>query len=190
MMKKIVLAALSSAALFAGAGSAQAATTTASSGLTFTVGAACTLTAGVIDLGSYSLGDTVQTYVDRQGKGVSSAYTAGTDTAKQLASVTCPSGTAWTLAIEGTASANRVVVNDPSQTAVFVAYPYASALDGAAAGKWLLGNAPANTLSGTGTGSAQVVSGFFAAGDPTAAQLATALVQGQYTGAASAVLTY
>ncbi|MCW2387186.1 hypothetical protein M2333_000232 [Sphingobium sp. B11D3B] len=189
MMKKIVLAALSGAALIAGAGSANAATATATSGLTFTVGAACTLTAGAVDLGSYVVGDTVQTYADRQGSiNTANVITAGSEAAKTLASVTCPSGTAWSLRIAGAGSVGDFTVNDPSNNAVFSVLPYKRTVGGVAQAGYM--SAAGQGATGTGTGAAQIVAGNFITRNATSAQLATALVTGTYTGAATATLTY
>lgn len=190
MMKKIVLAALASATMLAGAGSAQASTTTAASGLTFKVGAACTITASVADLGTYNVGDTFAAYAKRQGEFASSGYVYGTDSAVKLASVTCPNGVAWKLSIVGSLSNGFIEVKNPTGAVVANVAPFATTADGANVNTTIEGTNSWNFATGTGKGSAQDVLGFYSFRDDLGTRNTTQLVTGTYTGAATATLTY
>ncbi|WP_375250309.1 hypothetical protein [Sphingomonas sp.] len=186
MMKKIVLAALASATALGASGSAYAASTTAAGGVQFTVGTACTLTASVVDVGTYNVGDTVSTYAARQGKWVAATVTAGTDSAKTLASVNCPSGTAWRLYMVGSGPNGGTPVKDPSSTTVFNTYAYVNKVGGTAITPTAV--TTSSVLNGTGTGQAQNVDGFYVVADPSNTQLSSSFSAGTYTGSNTATI--
>ena len=145
MMKKIVLAALASATVLGASGSAYAAQATANAGVTFYVGNACTLTAGTIDLGNFSQGATYQAFADRQGVFTGGAAQAGTDAARDMATVTCPTGVAWKLGLTGAANTNTEL-KDPSGAVVAQIMPYKETVDGVAqTGLFRLASADAAT---------------------------------------------
>lgn len=189
-IKKFAIAALTGASMIAAVSSAQAATITSPAGMTFTVSAACTLTGSVANLGTYSVTDTQATYASRQGAlNTSGQYVTGTDTPKQLASLTCPTGTAWFLNIAGTGQNNGAIVLNPTNVAAFSTIPTSATVGGAANVGFL--NTGGNGINGTGTGAAQVVNGYYAINETDPLYVATsALVQGQYNATATATLTF
>ena len=192
-MKKIIASALVGAGLLASAGSAQATTATAVSGLQFTSGGTCSVTGNVVQAGNFQATDTGATYAAKQGKMVGTTYTAGSATAATLATVSCSNGVLYSLTIGNSAGNNfgAPVFLNAGTTTIFTVYPYATQINGSAiTGTQLTGDTLGHILSSTGTGSAQVVSGFYVMGDPTGAQLSATLAAGSYAGTATATVSY
>lgn len=93
---------------------AQAGTTTATGTVTFTVSSQCTVTGANISLGTYSTNQTWDDVANALGKlDDNLVYTPGTKGLEYLnfGSVTCDSGTPYTLEILGSDSAIQIVHN-------------------------------------------------------------------------------
>lgn len=152
-------------------------------GARLAVSPTCSVTAGVVDLGMYNAGDTVATYAARQGKWDFFKVSTGTDAPKTLATVDCDTATAnWSLVILGSGFRSQTEVLDPRGNRVFNVLPYSETVGGVA-------KTGAMTSATAGTGS-QAITGRWVVVDASAAQLATVLVPGVYTGSATATLTY
>lgn len=198
MKKQVKLAAIA-AALMGLVGAASAAQVTSPAGLTFTVGAACTVQGAVADLGNYSTGQNATAFYTRNGYQDGDAgwtVTAGS-VQNTMATVNCPNGTPWTLHINGDGWLGLQYMNAAVGGADFPLFAYATAVGGAALPAPLDIKANTAGLAGTGTGSNQIVTGSYgvvswAGGPDTPMQEAAAKIMaaGTWSAATTAVLDF
>lgn len=204
MRNSIIKTAIAAAAIAALPGAAQAGTATDTKSASFTVASQCSVTGATVNLGSYT-SNTTWAQVGASLGLRSTGFTAGSKGFEYLdyGSVTCDSGTPYTLTIKGTnatgnAGTAKMTLNGKTIRLEMgikkldgVTLPDSSAAwPGTGRQVW------SSPVSGTGTGNPQVLLGnmtvyALAATDPTFAAVTDTLgAVGQYSDTLTYTLTF
>ena len=146
-------------------GTAQAGTGSATGTATMAVVSQCSVSGATINLGTYVATNTWYTLANRTGINFSGSYTSGTSGQEYLnyGSVTCDTGTPYTLSIAGSGTGGTLKLTVNSQVAAF--QPAVKRLGGAvvadsdAAFPGVGNIMTTRPLSGTGNGTAQSIAG-------------------------------
>ena len=167
MIKNVSKVAIVAAALVALPGMAQAGTATATGTATLTVISQCTVTGATVNLGSYTTSNTWANVGAALGSYNGTTYTAGSLGQEYLnfGSVTCDTGTPYTLTIKGTATGVAGAIKLTQGGKVATLLPAIKKLGGttvADSNATYAGTGAqvyTSAVAGTGTGAAQTLLG-------------------------------